>query len=279
MPGIRKTDEGPRDGPPLLFIHGYAACLEFWDKQVPYLVERGFRVLRMDLPGHGGSALPPNNDFSAETFSRAVFDALDEMGIERVALVGHSAGGGMVQALYHLAPERVYGLCLVSTTACPVKKYRQRADGTWRVSTSITQSLKWLFAAPVMYLFHGPLRRCLPVQLPGVFGPGFPAEEARYWMELVLNSSGTTLVKMVPVIRRFDATAKLKDIAVPTLIFHGEVDTVLPWTHGAYMAATIPEAQFHLVPRVGHMVMAERPEFFNETLADWAERVWERAAG
>ena len=61
-----------------------------------------------------------------------------------------------------------------------------------------------------------------------------------------------------------------------TLIFHGDVDTVVPWPHAGYMAAMIPETEFHLLPNVGHMVMAERPEFFNETLANWAKGAWEK---
>ena len=273
MPGIRKTDHGPRGGRPLVLIHGFAACLEFWDKQLPYLADRGFRVIRLDLPGHGGSAMPRDGEFSAETISKAVVEMMDESGIERAALVGHSAGGGLAQAVFHRFPERVYGLCLVSTSACAVKKYKEQPDGAWHVSLSVSQYMKWLLASPAAFFFHGPLRRLLPTQLPGVFGPGFPDEEARYWMELILSTSRTTVMRMLPAIRGFDATAGLGNISVPTLIFHGKADNIVPWTHSSYMAAMIPEAELHLLPDVGHMVMAERPEFFNETLAEWAERV------
>ncbi|WP_093712069.1 alpha/beta fold hydrolase [Actinacidiphila alni] len=112
--GLRVRQDGPRDAPPLLLIHGSASSLGVWDAMVP-LLTGCHRVVRVDLPGHGGSAAPADGDYSVPEQARRVGAALDRLGVGRVTVVGHSSGGYVATALAEERPALVGALVLVNT--------------------------------------------------------------------------------------------------------------------------------------------------------------------
>ena len=81
------------DGDTLLLIHGIAGSSATWRAVIPQLSKR-YRVVAPDLPGHGKSA-KPRGDYSLGAFAVWLRDLLDELGITRVTVVGHSLGGGV----------------------------------------------------------------------------------------------------------------------------------------------------------------------------------------
>jgi len=96
-------------GPPVVVLHGFSADRHMWDALVPHW--RGtFRLLLVDLPSHGASAPSTTRDDPAA----AVLAILDAQRIERVAVIGHSAGAALAVALALRAPDRVAALVLLS---------------------------------------------------------------------------------------------------------------------------------------------------------------------
>ncbi|MFI6874058.1 alpha/beta fold hydrolase [Streptomyces sp. NPDC050400] len=106
--------DGPRHAPPLVLIHGSGASLRSWDALVPLLTAH-HRVIRVDLPGHGRSPEPLDDDYATPRQARAVGAALDRLGVARATVVGHSSGGYSATALAADRPRLVTDLVLINT--------------------------------------------------------------------------------------------------------------------------------------------------------------------
>lgn len=125
---VSYTDEGTshRAGDAIVLIHGLPGSVRDyrWLESAlrasdPTGSLRGMRVVRLDMPGLGGTDLRLAEGHDVTSRARFVLDTLDAMGLERVVLVGHSMGGGVTLAAAALARQRsgvaVVGLCLVAS--------------------------------------------------------------------------------------------------------------------------------------------------------------------
>ena len=101
-------------GPALLFIHGLTGSSRNWGKVVDRLDADNHRVLAPDLHGHGASA-KTMGDYSLSAHAASLRDLLDQLGIDRVTLVGHSLGGGIAMQFAYQFPERIERLALVNS--------------------------------------------------------------------------------------------------------------------------------------------------------------------
>ncbi|MFB9628992.1 alpha/beta fold hydrolase [Nonomuraea helvata] len=111
---IYVCEDGPRDAPALLLIHGSASSTRSWDPLVP-LLTRSHRVIRIDLLGHGRSAKPAGPSYATPEQARRVGMALDRLGVEHAVVVGHSSGGAVATALAEQRSDLVTALALVNT--------------------------------------------------------------------------------------------------------------------------------------------------------------------
>jgi pimeloyl-ACP methyl ester carboxylesterase len=111
---IYVRQDGPRDAPALLLIHGNASSARWWDELVPLLT--GFhRVIRIDLLGYGRSAKPTDRSYALPDQARRVGAAMDRLGTERVIVIGHSSSGAAATALAERRPDLVAALVLINT--------------------------------------------------------------------------------------------------------------------------------------------------------------------
>ena len=115
LPGgdVQVREDGDRGDPPVVLIHGFQASLRWWDGVTPALA-REHRVIRIDLLGHGGSE-KPRDGYGMEEQGDLVAQAMEELGIERAAVVGHSMGGQVVTALTERHRELVDRLMIIDT--------------------------------------------------------------------------------------------------------------------------------------------------------------------
>ncbi|MEU3748443.1 MULTISPECIES: alpha/beta fold hydrolase [Streptomyces] len=111
---IYVRQDGPRDAPALLLIHGSATSSRSWDALVP-LLATSHRVIRIDLPGHGRSAEPVDGDYAPQEQGRRIGTVLDRLGVECAIVVGHSSGGYAAAALAGQRPDLVTALALINT--------------------------------------------------------------------------------------------------------------------------------------------------------------------
>jgi pimeloyl-ACP methyl ester carboxylesterase len=105
---IHYSDRG--EGDAIVLIHGYLESAEVWDSLAAKLSEK-FRVISLDLPGHGFSDMCEKSN-SMESMATIIRTLLDDLGIDKVFLTGHSLGGYITLAFLELYPERLTGYCL-----------------------------------------------------------------------------------------------------------------------------------------------------------------------
>jgi pimeloyl-ACP methyl ester carboxylesterase len=110
---VHVREDGPRDAPPLVLLHGFGTSVRWWDDVVPALA-RDVRVVRIDLLGHGGSE-KPREGYRMEDQADLVAQVLDALGIRRAAVAGHSMGGAVGTALAQRHRERLFRLMLIGT--------------------------------------------------------------------------------------------------------------------------------------------------------------------
>jgi pimeloyl-ACP methyl ester carboxylesterase len=110
------VDEGPRQAPALLTAHGIPGSVRDFRYLAGALCPR-LRVVRVDLPGFGGSAPEPSALAGFPGRARAMLALADHLGLGQFAVLGHSMGGGAALALAAAAPERVRLLVLVASVA------------------------------------------------------------------------------------------------------------------------------------------------------------------
>ena len=110
---VQIREDGDPNDPPLILVHGFQASLRWWDGVTPKLA-REHHVVRIDLLGHGGSEKPPDG-YSMEEQGDLVAQVLEELGVRRAAVVGHSMGGQVVTALAERHRELVGRLMIIGT--------------------------------------------------------------------------------------------------------------------------------------------------------------------
>jgi pimeloyl-ACP methyl ester carboxylesterase len=110
---LQVREDGARGKPAIVFLHGFAGSMHWWTPMVERL-GRDFRLIRIDLLGHGGSE-KPDSGYSMEHQARQVALALSTLRVQHAIIAGHSMGGIVATALTELKPSLVDGLILIGT--------------------------------------------------------------------------------------------------------------------------------------------------------------------
>src|SRR5258708_3535526 len=108
---IHSTSTG-KGSKTIVFVHGWTCDDTSWAGQVPAL-SKHYRVITLDLPGHGRSDSPKDGKFSMDLFARAVEAVRVERKVDKVILVGHSMGTPVIRQYAHLYPQHVAALVIV----------------------------------------------------------------------------------------------------------------------------------------------------------------------
>jgi pimeloyl-ACP methyl ester carboxylesterase len=111
---------GPYDAPVILLLHGSNASLFTWEPWAKRLSDR-FKVVSVDLPGHGLTGPVANHDYSTAAMVAFVTAFADKIGLQKFALAGNSMGGGVAARFAEIHPERVSALILVDAAGMPGK--------------------------------------------------------------------------------------------------------------------------------------------------------------
>jgi len=188
-------------------------------------------VVAWDAPGYGGSDDPLVPLTLSDLADRAV-RLLDELGFEQAHVLGVSMGGVIAQLVHHRHPRRVQSLILADTNT----------GGGGLPEPERSARVEGRLEA---------LERAGPRGMAEVRPAGYRAAAI---------ALGQT-----------DLAPLLGEIAVPTLVIHGELDKVVPPEIGRFLAEHIPGAQFVLIPDAGHVANQEQPEAFNEAVREFLE--------
>ncbi|KCZ51079.1 alpha/beta fold hydrolase [Hyphomonas pacifica] len=267
---IHFRDIGPRDAPVIVLVHGYAASMHTWDDWVKRL-RRDYRVISLDLPGHGLSRCVDNNAIGIEQFVDTVDRVVTTVDVRNFTLVGSSMGGHSAWAYALEYPEKLDALVLVDAAGWPDEKgegdsdpliFKLLRNGVARklmkdldMSALIRSGLEKSFADPA--LVDDPM-----VERYSALSRAPCHREAL----LKLMSGATT---------RVPATSEaLARISAPTLVMQGEVDNLVPAAHGRKFAEAIPGAELKLYPNVGHIPQEEIGEMSADDLRAFLAEVY-----
>jgi len=244
---LRVRDTGPETAPALVMVHGFGSSLETWEDWAAAL-DQDFRVIRFDLPGSGLSPPDATGDYSDER-SIALIDALlEQRGIDRASLVGHSLGGRIAWRFAAAMPDRVERLVLVAP------------DGYASIGFEYGQApeIPPVFAA-MQYVFPEFLLR---LNLKPAYGEQSELKDAtvrQYHDMLRAPGSRQALLDRMRQTVLVEPAPLLNSIGVPVLLVWGEEDGFIPFANSAEYQRELPEAELLRLPGVGHVPQEELP--------------------
>ncbi|MGH9048056.1 MAG: alpha/beta fold hydrolase [Acidimicrobiales bacterium] len=261
--------------PPLLLVMGLGAQMIAWDDDfVASLAQRGFYVIRYDNRDVGLStwfdeAGPPDIAAALSGDAKAPYlladmadDAaglLDALGIDSAHIVGASMGGMIVQSMAIGHPSRVRTLTsIMSTTGAPDVGQPHEAAMQALLSPPPTDKQSAINGSLAAWAVMG--------------SPGYPLHEDRISANVgaafdrAFHPEGTAR-QLVAIVASPDRTPDLKGLDIPTLVIHGESDTLVDPSGGKATADAVPGAELWMIPGVGHDLPMELFDEFADRIA------------
>jgi pimeloyl-ACP methyl ester carboxylesterase len=231
----------------LVFVHGWTCDSSSWAGQVPALAKK-YRVLTLDLPGHGRSGAPKDGKFSMDLFARAVEAVRAEAGADKIVLVGHSMGAPVIRQYARLYPQRVAALVAV--------------DGPLDMRQFPAEFKPPPLAGPEGLKAREGLIRSM-------FTPQTPADVQQKVLAMMLKAPEATAIgamgsMMDPSLRKADVTP------MPALAVWAGTNQQLPNVEEARKA--LPKFEQTQIAGTGHFLMMEKPDEFNRVLTAFVDR-------
>lgn len=261
---VAYLDEG--EGDVVVLLHGIAGSSQTWRALIRPLSRR-YRVVAPDLLGHGNST-KPRSDYSLGALSALVRDILDELGITKATIVGHSLGGGVAMQFVYQHPGYVERLVLIGS-------------GSLGPEVGMTLRLASLPGAELVLPVIAARRLLSPgdrvwswLRKIGVESPR--GEEM--WRHYSSLSDGPTRQAFLRTLRsvvdhRGQAVSALSKLNsrtdFPVMAIWGERDNMIPVEHAFAAREVRPDVRLEVLPGVGHFPHAERPIEVAELIDDF----------
>jgi pimeloyl-ACP methyl ester carboxylesterase len=258
LPGglrIHYRDQGEPDAPhTLVLVHGFAASLQAWEPWVARMTP-GYRVISLDLPGHGLTRAPAGYRASLDADVAVIDDLTRRLVAPRFVIGGNSMGGGVAWSYALAHPERLDGLILVDAAGWPhpqkpgsgsILGFRLLGNpaGRWLLehidpTPLAKRGLKQAYVDPALVTPNLVHRYVDLVRAPG-------------HREILLTQNGASQQRVTP--------ATFAAIHIPTLVLVGAADAVIPPGDSRDFAQAIPGAKLIVYPGVGHVPMEQVPD-------------------
>lgn len=246
--GIRYELEGPAAAPVVVMSHSLAANVGMWEDQTPALA--GFRVLRYDTRGHGGTDAP-EGDYTLDQLAGDLFALLDALGIDRAHFVGLSMGGMIGQTAALRDPGRFLSLSLCDTSSRVPGE--GRALWSERMAAARSQGMEALVESTIDRWFSRSFQAAAPARVDRV-------------RDMVRTTPVAGYCGCCAAIRGLDLTDRLGEIGLPTLIVVGEDDPGTPVAAHEVIRDRIEGSRLVVIRDALHFSNVEQAEAFNETL-------------
>ncbi|MBQ1092485.1 alpha/beta fold hydrolase [Streptomyces sp. B93] len=256
-------ESGPRDGEPVLLLHGYPSDHHSWDHQIPVL-SLTHRVIAPDLLGWGASEQPLHLAYDYDTEVERLGRLLDALGLDAVTLVGHDYGGFLSLGFTQTHPGRVRRLAILNSRshATFVPHWRALFDlftlaGRTPVLRSLTQRLPF----PLLHRWaFGPLVET------GAVDSDVMAAHLDHVRPLATRRWLVRFYGHYRTAPRAELRQRLGQVTCPTAVIWGRRDKYLSPAIAMDLAARVPGAELTMVDDAGHWVMDERPAEVNTAL-------------
>lgn len=245
--------EGPPGAPALVLLGSLGSDLAIWDPQAVGLRDE-WRVVRLDLPGHGGSPLPPE-PCSVAAIGADLLATLDGLGVGVASFCGVSLGGSVAMWVAANASERVERLVVAFSSA-----HYGGSDAWLERAATVRAAGTAAVADAVLARWFSPR---LAARSP---------ETVARMRAMIAATPAAGYAACCEALATFDLRPELTRIDAPTLVVAGELDPATPVEHGELIAAAVPGARLELLPGVAHLGSYESPGPFNSLLREHLTR-------
>lgn len=260
---------GPESAPVLLLVHGFSASSHTWDAWAD-LADRSFRVVRLDLPGHGLTRAPASYRGGVLAYRDTLDAFVESQRLTGFVLAGSSMGGNVAWRYALAHPQKLAGLVLVDAAGWPDLRAESSRLPVFRLlrspvlgplirdldATALTrQGLRASFADPALATEDMIARYVALSRAPG---------HRQQLLDNSLNYSNGD----------YATPEKLAGISAPTLILHGDRDLLVPLVAAREFHAAIAGSRLIIYPGVGHLPQEEAASRSAADVSEFAARVF-----
>jgi len=236
---MKYVEIGPKNGEPIIFVHGYTDSISSWATTAPLLSDK-YHIFVIDQRGHGDSEKPMWG-YTIPQFGEDVIAFMDALKIKKAVIVGHSMGSFVAHYLSAIHPERVSSMVLIGSAPTCVRN--PGAVGLYKVVSAAD------FKDPVDPAFIKEWQTC---QIP--LDPQFAARQAEQCAKVPVRVWRAALLGLLTD----DHTDFLKNIKTPTLIIWGDQDGFFSKSDQDALKAAVPGAVLKIYAGTGHNVQWEQ---------------------
>ena len=251
---VHVRDEGPRAAPPIILIHGSNASLQTWEPWVALLGGK-YRIVTLDLPGHGLTGADPGRDYHYARFVDVVDAVAKKLGVGRFAIGGNSMGGGVAWHYALVHPDKVSALVLIDAAGVPEWQSTSDPIGFRIARMPVIRNLAKYITPRAM------IASSLDT---AISNKAIITDAAidRYWNLLRYPGNRQATLDRFALVHNIEpaSAALMAQIKVPTLILWGQEDGLIPVDSARWFARTIMGARLIVYPGVGHVPMEEMPD-------------------
>ena len=242
------------EGYPVVMIHGLGGTSNTFQPQIEAL--RSNRVIRVDLPGSGRSAVRPVTPTMGD-FTEAVLAVTSLLGLGRAHFVGHSLGTLVCQAIAAERPDLVASLTLFGALAEPAEATRRGLAG--RAELARREGMAGIADQIVANALSASTRATQPAAVAFV-------------RELLMRQNPEGYARTCEALAGAEAV-DTRLIAAPAMLVTGDADTVNPPSVGRALADRMPSAKFATIDRGGHWLTIEKPAESNRCIAEFLKQL------
>jgi pimeloyl-ACP methyl ester carboxylesterase len=245
-------DQGPKNAPALVLVHGSNASLFTW---VPWVnrLDKDFRVVTLDMPGHGLTGAVPNGDYSQEAMVAFTLEVADKLHLGKFAIGGNSMGGGVAARFAEEHPDRVTKLILVDAAGMPTKS-GDKIPLAFRLARTPVLNRLMLYITPRSIVSEGLNDAIVHKEIIN------DRMIDRYWDFARMAGTREATLKRFSLPFTDDVAKDIGKIEAPTLILWGEQDHLIPVAAAYAFHKAIAGSKLIVYPATGHIAMEEVPD-------------------
>lgn len=257
---------GPKNGPPILLLHGGGQTRHSWSRAHRTLAEAGYRVISLDARGHGQSDWIESGDYGPQSQVDDLLAVIDTLGAAP-ALVGASMGG--VNSLLACASDPRLASCLILVDVTP-RLELEGIEHIFQFMTGNADGFTSLAQAALAVSAYNPHRKQTS-DTSGLEKNLRLRDDGRwYWHWDPLFMAGDHRQKVARIAQRMqDAAGKIN---IPTLLVRGQQSDVVSPKGAQELQAMIPHMTFVDVEGAGHMVAGDKNDLFNAAIIEFLQR-------
>lgn len=254
--------DGPDDAETIVLVHGYGVASYVWQPTFKFLVEQGYRVLRLDLYGHGYSDRP-DAIYGVELFAQQIDELVEILKIDKpFHLLGLSMGGPVVAGYAHRFPGKLKSLILQAPL---VKKI-----GTERIFPLNTPFIgEYLFN-----VFMMPKNIERHVNKTGK-GSVYSTYGDKYLEQAEYEGFRMALLSALRFMATHDYDFEYRQLAktkMPKFLIWGSEDKTIPIKNADKLLELMPNLSYEIIDGAGHVPSMEVPHKFNPILLNWLKK-------